>query len=80
MNTLSLHETIVKNDTLIRKQRYLNTISNKKKLLNFNNNPNITDLEQIRILYNESVSLFNQNVESAAGSGSRTGVNSSVVP
>ena len=80
MNPLSLQESLVKNDKLIRKQRYLNTISNKKKLLNFNNNPNITDLEQIRILYNESVSLFNQNVESTAGSGSRTGVNSSVVP
>ena len=61
MNTLSLHETIVKNDTLIRKQRYLNTISNKKKLLKFNTNPNITNLEQIRISYNEYISLFNQN-------------------
>ena len=53
----------IKSDKLIRKQRYLNSISNKKKLINFNKNPNITDLEQIRLLYNESVSLFNQNAE-----------------
>ena len=63
MNPLSLQVSLVKNDKLIRKQRYLNTISNKKKLLNFNTNPNITDLEQIRISYNEYISLFNQNVE-----------------
>ena len=74
MNTLSLSflqrlgkqviiKKNVKSDKLIRKQRYLNSISNKKKLLNFNKNPNITDLEKIRLLYNESVSLFNQNAE-----------------
>ena len=48
----------------MKKQRYLNTISNKKKLLNFNRNSDITDLEKIRHLYNESVSQYNQSVES----------------
>ena len=53
----------VKSDKLIRKQRYLNSISNTKKLKAFNKNAEITDLEKIRLLYNESVSLFNQNAE-----------------
>ena len=47
----------------MKKQRYLNTISNKKKLLNFNRNSDITDLEKIRLLYNENVSQYNQRVE-----------------
>ena len=38
-------------DKLIRKQRYLNTTSNKKKLLDFNQDSTITDLEQIRLIY-----------------------------
>ena len=53
----------LKSDKLIRKQRYLNSISNTKKLKAFNKNDNITDLEQIRLLYNESISVFNQNAE-----------------
>ena len=50
-------------DKLIRKQRYLNTTSNKKKLWAFNQDSNIIDLEQIRLLYNENVSLFNRNAK-----------------
>ena len=50
-------------DKLIRKQRYLNTTSNKKKLLAFNQDSKIIDLEQIRLLYNENVSLYNRNAE-----------------
>ena len=50
-------------DKLIRKQRYLNTTSNKKKLWAFNQDSNIIDLEQIRLLYNENVSLYNRNTE-----------------
>ena len=50
-------------DKLIRKQRYLNTTSNKKKLLPFNQDSKIIDLEQIRLLYNENVSLYNRNAE-----------------
>ena len=50
-------------DQLMKKQRYLNTISNKKKLLNFNRNSDITDLEEIRLLYNENVSQYNQRAE-----------------
>ena len=45
----------------MKKKRYLNTISNKKKLLQFNDS--ITDLEQIRLLYNEDVQKFNTKVE-----------------
>ena len=50
-------------DKLIRKQRYLNTTSNKKKLLAFNQDSNIIDLEQIRLLHNENVSLYSRNAE-----------------
>ena len=50
-------------DKLIRKKRYLNTTSNKKKVLAFNQDSNIIDLEQIRLLYNENVSLYNRNAE-----------------
>ena len=72
MNTLSFQERLgkkvvikrIKIDQLMKKQRYLNTISNKKKLLNFNRNSDITDLEKIRLLYNENVSQYNQRVES----------------
>ena len=46
---------------LMKKQRYLNTISNKKKLYEFNNS--ITDLEQIRLLYNENVQRHNTIAE-----------------
>ena len=50
-------------DKLIRKQRYLNTTSNKKKVWAFNQDSNIIDLEQIRLLYNENVSIYNRNAE-----------------
>ena len=50
-------------DKLIRKQRYLNTTSNKKKVWAFNQDSKIIDLEQIRLLYNEIVSLYNRNAE-----------------
>ena len=55
---------IIKKDAnkLLKKKRYLNTTSNKKKLLAFNDN--ITDLEKIRLLYNEDVQRYNTNVES----------------
>ena len=56
-------KVIIKKDAnkLLKKKRYLNTISNKKKLLAFNKS--ITDLEQIRLLYNEEVQKYNTNVE-----------------
>ena len=56
-------KVIIKKDAnkLMKKKRYLNTISNKKKLLAFNKS--ITDLEQIRLLYNEEVQKYNTNVE-----------------
>ena len=47
----------------MRKQRYLNTTSNKKKLLAFNQDSSIIDLEQIRLLHNENVSLLNRNAK-----------------
>ena len=49
-------------DKLIRKQRYLNTTSNKKKVWAFNQDSNIIDLEQIRLLYNENVSVYKTNL------------------
>ena len=42
-------------NVLMPKYRYLNTTSNKKKLLEFNNNNDYSSLEELRLLYNNYV-------------------------
>ena len=46
-------------NVIMKKYRYLNTVSNKKKLLFFNNGNEYSNLEEIRLLYNDYISKFN---------------------
>ena len=50
-------------NVIMKKYRYLNTVSNKKKLLFFNNGNEYSNLEEIRLLYNEYISKFNTSIE-----------------
>lgn len=50
-------------NVLMYKYRYLNTTSNKKKLLEINNNNEYSSLEELRLLYNIHVSSFNKRAE-----------------
>ena len=50
-------------NVIMKKYRYLNTVSNKKKLLFFNYGNEYSNLEEVRLLYNEYISKFNIGIE-----------------
>ena len=50
-------------NVIMKKYRYLNTVINKKKLSFLNNGNEYSNLEEIRLLYNDYISKFNIGVE-----------------